>query len=197
MKVWFVGVRTLLNRTVPKLSKLAACTKLPSRRRSVAKNPVVLKGTPLLLAQMTVNRVKVCVGLTLRYLVTGTFLPVDFSVCGGRMATSNQLLCCDEILDAHKGVLDCAINYFLKTGIYRTQSGMKTEQAGPRHAQSRRSVKSSLNASVDSSVIQPSVLEMIWSLSCCLLSSISSMRSSSVPSAMNLCTCTSFVCPIR
>jgi hypothetical protein len=85
----------------------------------------VLKGTPFVLAQMTVNRRRVCVGLTLRYLVTGTFLPVDFNVCGGRMATSNQLLCCDEIVNANKGVLDCVINYdFLKIGIYRTQNGI-------------------------------------------------------------------------
>ncbi|MNI84128.1 hypothetical protein D3C73_1410000 [compost metagenome] len=117
-------MRTLLNRAVPKRSKPAACTKVPSKRRSVAKNPDVLKGTPSLLAQITVNLRRVCVGLTLRYLVTGTFLPVDFSVCGGRMATSNQLLCCDEIVNAHKGVLDCVINYdFLKIGRYRTRNG--------------------------------------------------------------------------
>lgn len=63
--------------------------------------------------------------------------------------------------------------------------------------QSRRSVNRSFSASVDSSVIQLSVLEMTLSLSCCLLSSISSIRSSSVPSEMNLCTCTSLVWPIR
>lgn len=118
-----VNVLTLLKRATPKLSNRVVATSVPPIDR-LAKNPVVLKGTPFLCTHSTVNRVKIgpvlgVPGLLISVLRTILDRPESDLGGVGHLAAMESLLAaeyynfnvCDSIADSYGQLPQNASNY--------------------------------------------------------------------------------------